>query len=163
MGLRPAKASWLCSPLSQIFVSLQYPSRNASQDKRKPKKNCTVSEASAVVKLSVTSRPLTYHLITPASPNQHHVPACRSSRTESQSLPLPPFSSSIICQSVHRLTLVIGTKRRTTVDGRIHFVCQSRQGSGQWAQTCQYWTSLVSDFCLSAWTSTFCLLLCTYT
>lgn len=32
----------------------------------------------------------------------------------------------------------IGTWRRTSVDLGIHFGCQSQEGSGQWAQMCQY-------------------------
>lgn len=49
-------------------------------------------------------------------------------------LSLPPS----YCQSLYRLCPFISTRRRTSVDGGIHFGCQSQQGSGQWAQMCQY-------------------------
>lgn len=50
----------------------------------------------------------------------------------------PPSLPPSFCQSLHRLRPFIGTWRCTSVDGGIHFGCQSQQGSGQWVQTCQY-------------------------
>lgn len=47
---------------------------------------------------------------------------------------LPPSR----CQSLYRLGCSIGTRWCTSVNGGIHFGCQSKQGRGQWAPTCQY-------------------------
>lgn len=75
----------------------------------------------------LTLRNITPHLFT-LSPEQHDVISPLS--------PMPlPLSH---CQSLYWLCSFIGTCWCTSVNGGIHFGCQSQQGIGHQVQMCQY-------------------------